>query len=162
MKQHQVFGPFYPVALQSAVNHAERFCGVLADFEARPPSEDEQFLAWLSGREGEVRQVVENVVTDWDGNLQTADGWGMKIEEYLRVLHEALVRFGAVTLETGVPMCCAAPLATTVRAVAPIANAVTPTALPVIESGRWHSGTVVESFESVVIDGILREGGGSS
>jgi len=111
MKQHQVFGPFYPVALQSAVNHAERFCGVLADFEARPPSEDEQFLAWLSGREGEVRQVVENVVTDWDGNLQTADGWGMKIEEYLRVLHEALVRFGAVTLETGVPMCCAAPLA---------------------------------------------------
>ena len=83
----KVFGPLYPLPLQLAVNHAERFCTLLDGYEQLPPSSDENFVAWLTGRAGEVVRVVENAVVDWNDG-QTADAAGMRIEQYLRCLHE--------------------------------------------------------------------------
>ena len=58
----KVFGPLYPLPLQLAVNHAERFCTLLDGYEQSPPSSDENFVAWFTGRAGEVVRVVENAV----------------------------------------------------------------------------------------------------
>lgn len=48
----KVFGPLYPLPLQLAVDHAERFCTLLDGYEQLPPSSDENFVAWLTGRAG--------------------------------------------------------------------------------------------------------------
>lgn len=153
----KVFGPFYPHPLQSAVDHAERFCGLLEDYELSSPSRDEGFLAWLSGRAGEVTRVVESAVGDWKGGGKSADAAGMRIEEYLRGLHEALVVHNVVTDQTGLPPCCIAPVNTTMRAT-PF-EVPTTEGPPVVDAAPARSGTVVESIDGALLDHWLKDSG---
>ncbi len=152
----KVFGPFYPSVLQSEVNHAERFCALLEGYEVSAPSREESFVAWLSGRAGEVARVVESAVADWKGG-GTHEAAATRIEEYLRGLHEALVHHNVVSDQTGLPACCVATLNTTMRAT-PFEMPTTEEA-PVQEATPARSGTVVESIDGVLLDHWLKDSG---
>jgi hypothetical protein len=146
------FGPFYPIALQSAVNHAERFIELLEGYELEPPSDAEGFVAWLTGRGDEVLRFVESTVADWKKSVSTADEAGMRIELYLRQLHESLVHQGVVTDATGLPSCCIGVVNTTAAATLPEART---TVREVVRSEPVrpaHSGTVIAPIESVLVD----------
>ena len=153
----KIFGPFYPLPLQSAVHHAERFCALLEGYELSPPSADERFLAWLSGRVGEVTKVIENAVSDWNSGAHSADATGMHIEQYLRTLHEALVMHGVVNDRTGLPECCVAQYSSTVQATPYEATTVSVEHTPVGDSGPRRSGTVIESVDEALIEHLLSE-----
>lgn len=153
----KIFGPFYPLPLQSAVNHAERFCTLLEGYELSPPSTDERFLAWLSGRVGEVAKVAENAIADWNGGGQSADASGTRIEQYLRTLHEALVAHDVVNDRTGVPECCVAQYSSTLQATPYEAATVSAERTPVGDSEPRRSGTVVESVDEALIEHLLSE-----
>jgi hypothetical protein len=152
----KVFGPFYPPALQPTVNHAERFCSLLEGYEVSAPSREEGFLAWLSGRAGEVARVVESAIADWKGG-GSPEAAATRIEEYLRGLHEALVHHNVVTDQTGLPACCVAAMNTTMRAT-PFEMPTTEEA-PVQEATPARSGTVVESIDGVLLDHWLKDSG---
>jgi len=153
----KIFGPFYPLPLQSAVNHAERFCALLEGYELTPPSDDERFLAWLTGRAGEVTTVVGSAVTDWRNGAYSDDAAGMRIEQYMRGLHEALVLYDVINDRTGLPDCCVAPHNTTVRST-PYEAVTVSASLPVVyESSPQRSGTVVESVSEALIEHLLSE-----
>jgi hypothetical protein len=166
MVASKVFGPFYPAALQAAVNHAELFCGVLSDYEHKPPVRSDAFLAWLSGRDGEVERVVENMVNDWRGRSVSDDEAAMQIELYLRRLHEDLVHHGVLTDKSGIPRCCINPFSSTVRATpfstsaqtAPVDTA----PMVLVDTLPSRNGTVIqpldESIEGMLHD-VLRDRG---
>ena len=149
------FGPFYPLPLQSAVNHAERFTELLEDYELTPPSDGEDFIAWLTGRADEVSRVVESMVADWRKSVWTDDEAGMRIEMYIRQLHESLVHQGIVTDATGLPKCCIGHVNTTVIATLPEAHT---TIRAVADSEPVRpalSGTVIAPIESLMVDIML-------
>ena len=153
----KVFGPLYPLPLQLAVNHAERFCALLDSYEQSPPSSDENFVAWFTGRAGEVVRVVENAVADWNDG-QTADAAGMRVEQYLRGLHEDLLMHDVVNDWTGLPVCCIAPHSTTVRATPYEAATPSVPQIPVAaESSPRRSGTVAVSVDDALIEHMLSE-----
>ncbi|HEX3346461.1 MAG TPA: hypothetical protein VHS09_17875 [Polyangiaceae bacterium] len=105
-----VFGPFYPPALQAVVNHAERLSELLGIHELAPPTH-EWAHAWMTGRADEVARFVEHVVGQWrEGRLPDAEA-AATLDGYLVALHEGLSRH----LHCADPPCCAADEATTAR-----------------------------------------------
>jgi len=105
-----VFGPFYPPALQALVNHAERLSELLAVHELAPPTQ-EWAQVWMTGRADEVVRFVEHVVALWrGGKLKDADA-AATLDGYLVALHEGLAKH----LSCDAPSCCAGDAATTAR-----------------------------------------------
>jgi len=157
----KVFGPFYPSPLQASVTHAESFCKVLASYEVRPPTRKEAFVAWLSGREGEVVRVMQEIVAEWKSGGITAERASMQIDRYLRDLHEALVHHGVLTEETGLPHCCITNVNTTVASTSLPDLSVTTTAeaTPMMPVELSRSGTVVQPIEGVLFDDLQQAGG---
>jgi hypothetical protein len=134
----RVFGPFYPPALQSVVNHAERLSDLLAIRELTPPSE-EWAGAWTTGRADEIVRFAEHVIGLWRERRLGERGAASMLEGYLAVVHEGLARhFGREP-----PSCCEAATAETaphLRRYAPLARAMAPrdardaTALATVDS----------------------------
>ncbi|HEY3822057.1 MAG TPA: hypothetical protein VGL81_33050 [Polyangiaceae bacterium] len=105
-----VFGPFYPPALQVVVNHAERLAELLVIHELAPPTQ-EWAQAWMTGRADEIVRFVEDVAGLWQaGKLRDADA-AAALDGYLTALHEGL----ATHLGCEAPSCCAGDEATTAR-----------------------------------------------
>jgi hypothetical protein len=105
-----VFGPFYPPALQAVVNHAERLTELLGVHELAPPTQ-EWAQAWMTGRADEIVRFVEDVVVLWRaGEVGDADATAT-LDGYLVALHEGLAKH----LRCGAPSCCVADAATTAR-----------------------------------------------
>ena len=156
----KVFGPFYPAPLQAKVTHAESFCKVLAGYEIKPPTREEEFVAWLSGREGEVVRVVQEIATEWKAGTITAERASMQVDRYLRDLHEALVHLGAVTDETGLPECCISNVNTTVASgsLPDLSVTTTADATPMMPVEMSRSGTVIQPIEGLLINDVQRAG----
>jgi hypothetical protein len=105
-----VFGPFYPPALQAVINHAERLSELLGIHELAPPTQ-EWALAWMTGRADEIVRFVEHVVALWrEGTLKDADA-AATLDGYLAAVHEGL----ATHLKCDAPSCCVGDAATTAR-----------------------------------------------
>jgi hypothetical protein len=105
-----VFGPFYPPALQGAVNHAERLSELLAAHELAPPTE-RWAKVWTTGRADEVLRFAEHVVGLWQGGQLAEGGAAAMLEGYIEVVHEGI----AAHLGCAAPSCCAAEAAETTR-----------------------------------------------
>jgi hypothetical protein len=89
-----VFGPKYPRALQQVVNHAERFCDLLARLSSAA-SRDAQGGAWLTGRSREVEVVLKLGLADWASGQRSMEDAARSISAYLLDLHAgARERFG--------------------------------------------------------------------
>jgi hypothetical protein len=82
-----VFGPQYPPCLQAVVNHAERFCALMARFEVMGTASDALGRAWLVGRSEEVETMLECVVGDWQAGRLTSDAAAAAAAAYLQALH---------------------------------------------------------------------------
>jgi hypothetical protein len=107
-----VFGPFYPPALQVVINHAERLSELLVIHELAPPTQ-EWAQAWMTGRADEIARFVEHVALLWrEGTLTDADA-AATLDGYLAGLHEGLAKH----LKCAAPSCCAGDTATTARPV---------------------------------------------
>jgi hypothetical protein len=142
----QIFGPFYPPALQAAVNHAERLAELLGVHELAPPTQ-EWAQAWTIGRADEVVRFVEEVVRRWrEGPVRDEDA-AATLEDYLAALHEGLAKHLGCTA----PSCCADGDATTAR--------------PGRRAGRLRrTGTTAEhedrtvlgTIDSALLEAILR------
>jgi hypothetical protein len=105
-----VFGPFYPPALQAVINHAERLSELLGIHELAPPTQ-EWALVWMTGRADEIVRFVEHVVALWrEGTLTDADA-AATLEGYLAAVHEGLKKH----LKCDAPSCCVGDAATTAR-----------------------------------------------
>jgi hypothetical protein len=157
----KVFGPFYPAPLQASVTHAESFCKVLTGYEVNPPTRKETFVAWLSGREGEVVRVVQEITSEWRAGSITAERASMQVERYLRDLHEALVHLGVLSDETGLPECCVVHVNMTVAStdVPDLSITTTADATPMMPVEMARSGTVIQPIEGIVVDDIQQAGG---
>jgi hypothetical protein len=127
-----VFGPKYPPKLQAVMNHAERFCELLARLEGGRPGRAEGARKWLMYRRQEIEVVLALVVSDL-----AADRIGLKeairsAASYLDDLHvgaRSSLGLGAV-LE-----CCVEDEAVTVG------------------PARRHEAVTVEALTSVVPKG---------
>jgi hypothetical protein len=106
-----VFGPKYPPKLQALMNHAERFCELLARLEGRRPGRGEGARKWLMHRRQEIEVVLALVVSDL-----AADRIGLKeairsAASYLDDLHVG----ARSSLGLGAPLeCCVEDEALTV------------------------------------------------
>jgi hypothetical protein len=102
----RVFGPFYPPALQTLVDHAERLADLLAVRELTLPVE-EWAQAWTMGRADEIVRFTEHVVGLWE-RLRLGDGAAASmLEGYLAIVHEGL----AIYFARKPPSCCKGGLA---------------------------------------------------
>lgn len=105
-----VFGPFYPPALQAVVNHAERLTELLGVHDLAPPTQ-EWAQVWLMGRADEIARFVEHVVELWRaGELRDVDA-AATVDGYLVALHEGLAKH----LRCHAPSCCVGDAATTAQ-----------------------------------------------
>jgi hypothetical protein len=107
-----IFGPHahYPLALQQAVDHAERFAALLATVEVRHRPADRAARAWLTGRSEELEMVIAAIVADWIAGRLTADGTTSAVLSYLRAVHAGAERY----LRLGpMPACCLGDIAAT-------------------------------------------------
>lgn len=102
-----VFGPQYPPNIQTLVNHAERFCELLARIEVVHPPRTSIGRAWLSGRTEEIETLLTCLVGDWNAQKIGADALTNAVTAYLNALHSGAQR----CLELGsAPDCCDADL----------------------------------------------------
>lgn len=144
-----VFGPFYPPALQAVVNHAERLSELLGIHELAPPTQ-EWALAWMTGRADEIVRFVEQIVALWrEGTLKEGDA-AATLDGYLVTLHEGLAKH----LRCGAPSCCTGDAATTAR--------------PARKDGRGHAEgapaghedpTALGTIDSLLLEEALRPSG---
>ena len=142
-----VFGPFYPPALQAVVNHAERLAELLGIHELAPPTQ-EWAQAWMTGRADEVVRFVEHVVGLWRcGKLRDVDA-AATVDGYLVTLHEGLAKH----LRCDSPSCCVGDAATTAR--------------PARKEGRrradatsvayYEDPTALGTLDSLLLEEVLR------
>jgi hypothetical protein len=81
-----VFGPRYSPELQAVVNHAERFCELLArleDLYARRGASHE----WLTSRREEIEAVLGLVIDDWAADRIDEGQATREAAQYLDELH---------------------------------------------------------------------------
>jgi hypothetical protein len=106
-----MFGPFYPAPLQEVVNHAERLAELLrtgrlvpAPRERLEPLEplDEWAMAWMSGREGEIRRFVEHTLARRASGKVDDAAAATVLAGYLASLHQGMAR----RLRLHRPPCC--------------------------------------------------------
>jgi hypothetical protein len=95
------FGPFYPPALQHAINHAERFSDILARLPVAAAEDAE--TAWIVGRVDEIACFVRAITRDWRGGGIEECRAAVAIGMYVDGLHAGLVR----RLGVGTLACCA-------------------------------------------------------
>src|SRR5882672_204941 len=82
-----VFGPKYPPQLQAVVNHAERFCELLARLEHVCVSDRGREHEWLVGRRQEVEAVVVLIVGDWAAACLGLERATRELAAYLADVH---------------------------------------------------------------------------
>jgi hypothetical protein len=82
-----VFGPQYPPGLQAVVNHAERFCALMARLEVEGIATHALGRAWLVGRTEEVETMLDCVVGDWRAGRLTSEAAEAAAAAYLQALH---------------------------------------------------------------------------
>jgi hypothetical protein len=95
------FGPFYPPALQQAINHAERLSDVLARLPVAGAEDAE--TAWIVGRVDEIACFVRAITRDWRGGGVEESHAAVAIGTYVEGLHVGLAR----RLGVGTLACCA-------------------------------------------------------
>ena len=141
-----VFGPFYPPALQAVVNHAERLAELLGVHELAPPTQ-EWAQAWMTGRADEIVRFVEDVASLWrEGKLRDADA-AATLDGYLVALHEGLARH----LRCKAPSCCVGDEATTARPARRNAHGGAGTV-----SAGHEDPTVLGTMDSQLLEEVLR------
>jgi hypothetical protein len=140
-----VFGPFYPPALQAVVNHAERLAELLGIHELAPPTQ-EWALAWTTGRADEVVRFVEHVVGLWRGEGLDEAAAAATLDGYLAALHEGLARH----LGCEAPSCCTGDQTTTARP-GRRKGGHTRTA-----SAGHEDPTALGTVDSLLLEGLLR------
>ncbi len=87
-----MFGPYYPPALQRAINHAEKLCQLLA-----LPETAASLDVWNIGRSDEIARFIELVVCDWIDERLGETAAANEIDAYLEGLHEGIRRHLAIT-----------------------------------------------------------------
>ena len=141
-----VFGPFYPPALQAVINHAERLSELLGIHELAPPTQ-EWALVWMTGRADEIVRFVEHVVAlRREGTLTDADA-AATLAGYLAAVHEGL----ATHLKCAAPSCCVGDAATTAR---PARRGVRGRAR--VASAGHEDPTALGTVDSVLLEELLR------
>lgn len=134
-----MFGPFYPSALQDAVNHAERLAELLRTGRLVSAPLDEWAAAWMTGREEEIERFVElTLARRAQGRLDDAAAAAI-LAGYLRSLHEGMAR----VLGLHRPPCCGAADAAT--ALPPRGDAVT----RVLPTGRTPADPRSRTAQSI-------------
>jgi hypothetical protein len=91
----------YPPALDDVIRHAQR----LREYLSRREETTYPFHpggAWLTGRAGEVQCVVALVAVDWYAARVSTDAAIVRLNRYLREMHDGL----AMHLDVGRPPCC--------------------------------------------------------
>jgi hypothetical protein len=83
----RVFGPKYPPQLQAVMNHAERFCELLAELERRRPTLAVRGRKWLVRRRGEIEAVLSLIVGDLAADRISIRGAARSVTSYLDELH---------------------------------------------------------------------------
>jgi len=140
-----VFGPFYPPALQAVVNHAERLTELLGVHELAPPTQEWAHV-WMTGRADEIARFVEHVVVLWRaGELRDADATAT-LDGYLVALHEGLAKH----LRCEAPSCCVGDAATTAR---PARRRRDP---PGATTVGHDDPTALGTIDSLLLDELLR------
>jgi hypothetical protein len=81
-----VFGPRYSPELQAVVNHAERFCELLARLEDLYVRRDGSH-GWLTSRREEVEAVLGLVIDDWAADRIDERQATREAAQYLDELH---------------------------------------------------------------------------
>jgi hypothetical protein len=81
-----VFGPKYAPQLQPVINHAERFCEILAQIAEHDGASGAEH-GWLVGRRQEVETVLELVVRDWAADRIALEEVTRAVTAYLDELH---------------------------------------------------------------------------
>jgi len=87
-----VFGRKYPRPMQSVVDHAARFCAVLAELEQLDNARGQRPRRWLIGRPQEVEAVITLIVRDWAIGRMGLQEARAKVAAYLDELHTAAER----------------------------------------------------------------------
>lgn len=137
-----VFGPKYPPELQAAINHAERFCELLARLEKRRPELARAGRRWLVRRREEIETVLDLIVQDLVSDCVDLSEATRSAASYLAELHVGAQRalgLGAL-LE-----CCIEDEALTLS-VASCREAVTLDAVTTIALGRARAGAAGETW----------------
>jgi hypothetical protein len=88
-----VFGHKYPRPMQSVVDHAARFCAVLAELEQLDSARGRRSRQWLIGRPQEVEAVITLLVRDWAIGRIGFQEARAKVAAYLDELHTAAERW---------------------------------------------------------------------
>jgi len=88
-----VFGPKYAPQLQPVMNHAERFCELLAQIEPLDGASGGAEHGWLVGRRQEVETVVELVVRDWAAERIALEEATRAVTAYLDELHAGAAKY---------------------------------------------------------------------
>jgi hypothetical protein len=82
-----VFGPQYSQELQDVINHAERFCELLAQRERLDDVHPAAGHGWLIGRRQEVEAVLELIVRDFASDRIGLEEASRAAASYLDELH---------------------------------------------------------------------------
>jgi hypothetical protein len=82
-----VFGPQYSQELQDVINHAERFCELLAQRERLDGVRASTGHGWLIGRRQEVEAVLELIVRDFASDRIGLEQATRAAASYLDELH---------------------------------------------------------------------------
>jgi hypothetical protein len=82
-----VFGPQYSQELQDVINHAERFCELLAERERLDDVHPAAGHGWLIGRRQEVEAVLELIVRDFASDRIGLEEASRAAASYLDELH---------------------------------------------------------------------------
>jgi hypothetical protein len=95
------FGPYYPLALESVMRHAERLTELLTLCERRVAPHDAGG-AWITGRAAELRCVATVIGRDWHDGTVSADAAAARLTRHIKHLHEGLAQH----LGLRWPSCC--------------------------------------------------------
>jgi hypothetical protein len=85
----QLFGPFYPPALQEIVNHLEAFSSLVSTREA---ASDDRATPWVCGRADEIAEFVRDVLHRWRKGRSSEAEAASALTDYLGFLHEGFCR----------------------------------------------------------------------
>jgi hypothetical protein len=95
------FGPYYPLALESVMRHAERLTELLT-LRERGVAPHDAGGAWITGRAAELRCVATVIGRDWHDGTVSADAAAARLAQHIKQLHEGL----AEHLGLQWPSCC--------------------------------------------------------
>jgi hypothetical protein len=86
--------PMYPAVLRAAIDEAAHEAAGWAEAEEHPPDREEYFvddryIAFITGRAGEIELVADEVVEDWQRGTLTAAEAARQLREFIKGIVDA-------------------------------------------------------------------------